>query len=103
MVGVIGAEDAAIFGVITGQHSAAKFANLTTNIAPFPNPLKNLYGIWGTSHQALGLSFLQAGFRGSALSAGIGILRYPSTFICGPYGGGAPFNPAFHRGLYDRD
>jgi hypothetical protein len=52
-----------------------------------------MYGIWGTSHQAVSATFLEAGFRGTILNAGIGILRYPTSLLYGPYGGGAILNP----------
>jgi RHS repeat-associated protein len=55
--------------------------------------ISSCYGICGISHQAVSLTFLQAGLRGSIFTVAQGYTHFLSSFLYGPYGGGASINP----------
>jgi hypothetical protein len=58
------------------------------------------YGIWGISHQAANATALELGLRTTLFSIpNTGLTPYVSSFLYGPYGGGAVFNPSLNRTL----
>jgi RHS repeat-associated protein len=96
LVGAIGSPG------LGGQHVGAVFRNLrfSLQLSHFPN-LQHLYGLSGTSHQAVSASFLEAGYRGTILQTGAGATAYATSLIYGPYGGGAIWNPTLNRPIHE--
>jgi RHS repeat-associated protein len=80
-------------GMILGspEHVGVAFVNVPSRIElrGWSGHLGGGYLLWGISHQTFSSTFLQAGYAGSVLTAGSGYSRYLSSFVYGPYGGGA--------------
>jgi RHS repeat-associated protein len=71
-----------------------KGLQMQSDMASFfpPNTLKALsqgYLTFGISHQAVNISLLNAGYSTTIIGLGGGWSTIPSTFVYGPYGGGA--------------
>jgi len=77
-----------VFG-LPGEHTGVAFANIGSTVQLPGFAPEFGYLSFGISHQAVGRTFLQAGYSGSILTHGGGFVRYLSSAAYGPYGGSA--------------
>lgn len=65
--------------------------------------VSSLYGVSGFSHQAVSMTFLQAGLRGSIFTVAQGYTHVLSSLAYGPYGGGAALDPGLNPWIRRED
>jgi hypothetical protein len=85
------------------QHIGIAIKGLSTTIAlqhP-PNPASFLqgYGTFAISHQEVSVTLLRAGYSTTITGIGGAWSTIPSTFVYGPYGGGATGAAYFQQGV----
>jgi len=91
----------AVGKTLFGQHTSIVLADIPSitgkiDLAHFPN-LRDLYGLWGISHQAVNVSLLETGYSSTVMSVGGGWTTAVSTVVYGHYGGGAAGSAAFYK------